>query len=268
MNAICLLLLFQAAPPAFPFDAESAQRYRAEFSKARDLPESFQNSLGMKLALIPPGQFEMGPNGSRQRVTLSKSFYVGISEVTLAQFRAWKPEHRVEGSEDAFQEGDRPAAQLSWTDAQEFCAWLSARPEEKAAGRAYALPSEAQWEWAARAGHKEDLPFEDKKKHAEYAWFNHAYTQNPKHESGERGRRPVMQLKPNAWGLYDTLGNVWEWCADRREDPDRGERRDPVMRGGGWRSGGFHCTTVACDPGDPRLRGDHIGFRVSCTLAR
>ena len=73
-----------------------------------------------------------------------------------------------------------------------------------------------------------------------------------------------MKLKPNAWGLYDTLGNVWEWCLDRREDPATGERRDPVMRGGGWRSGGFHCTTVAFDPGDPRQRGDSIGFRVAC----
>ena len=267
MRPTLLLLALQAAGPSFPFDAETAQRYQTEYARSSGLPAVVENSIGMKLALMPPGRFEMGPNGSKHRVTLSKPFYLGVAEVTLAQFRAWKPEHKIEGSEAAFQEGDRPAAQVSWIEAREFCAWLSERPEEKAAGRVYALPTEAQWEWAARAGSKEDYPFEDKKKVAEYAWFNHTYTPNPKHESGDRGRQPVMKLKPNAWGLYDTLGNVWEWCADRREDAATGERRDPVMRGGGWRSGGFHCTTVAHDPGDPRLRGDSIGFRVACATA-
>ncbi len=264
--ALLAALASQAAPeaPRFPFDAEAAVRFRAEYARASGLPLEIENSLGVKLVLIPPGRFEMGPNGSRQRVSLSKPFYLGVAEVTHAQYRAWKPDHRVEGSEEAFQEGDRPAAGLSWEDARAFCAWLGERPEEKAAGRAYALPTSAQWEWAARAGSKEDYPFGDKAKLAEHAWFNHTYTPNPKHETGGRGRQPVMRLKPNPWGLHDLFGNVWEWCADRPEDPATGERRDPIMRGGGWRSGGSHCTTVAHDPGDPRLRADHVGFRLAC----
>jgi formylglycine-generating enzyme required for sulfatase activity len=256
---VLLLLLLQS----FPFDAETAQRIQAEHAKSSGQAAQVENSVGMKLALIPPGRFEMGPNGAKYRVTLTKGFYIGVSEVTLAQFRAWKPDHKIEGSEDAFQAGERPAAQVSWLEAQEFCAWLSERPEEKAAGRVYSLPTEAQWEWAARAGSKEDGPKE--KELTQFAWFNHTYTPNPKNESGERGRQPVMKLKPNAWGLHDLFGNVWEWCLDRREDPATGEKRDPVMRGGGWRSGGFHCTAVAHDPGDPRQRGDSIGFRIACT---
>ncbi len=259
MRLSLVLLLFQA----FPFDTETARRVQAECAKTSGLAAAVENSLGMKLALIPPGRFEMGPNGSKYRVTLSKPYYLGISEVTLAQFRAWRPDHTVDGSEAAFQEGDRPAAQVSWEEAREFCAWLSGRPDEKKAGRVYALPTEAQWEWAARAGSREDAP----KALVEHAWFNHAYTPNPRHETGDRGRRPVMKLKPNAWGLHDMLGNVWEWCLDRREDAATGETRDPVMRGGGWRSGGFHCTAVAHDPADPRRRGDSIGFRVACTIA-
>jgi formylglycine-generating enzyme required for sulfatase activity len=270
MRTAFLLLALQAGPPEpprFPFDPEAARRYREDYAQARGLAAAAENSLGMKLALIPPGRFEMGPRGSTYRVTLARPYYLGVSEVTLAQFRAWRPGHRIEGSEEAFQEGDRPAAQVSWLEAREFCAWLSERPEEKAAGRAYDLPTEAQWEWAARAGSGEDHPFDDPKRLVEHAWFNHTYTPNPKHEAGERGRRPVMKLKANAWGLHDLLGNVWEWCLDRREDPATGERRDPALRGGGWRSGGFHCTVVAHDPGDPRLRADHVGFRVACTAA-
>ena len=77
---------------------------------------------------------------------------------------------------------------------------------------------------------------------------------------------PVARLKPNAWGLFDMLGNVWEWCGDRHADEKTGELRDPVMRGGSWRSGAFHCTAVAHDPGAPQTRSDNIGFRVACRI--
>ena len=131
----------------------------------------------------------------------------------------------------------------------------------------YSLPSEAQWEWAARAGTKTSRYFGDTDKgQADYSWLNVTYTPNPKHESKGRGRQPVAKLKPNTFGLYDMLGNVWEWCSDRHTDASTGETRDPVMRGGSWRSGAFHCTAIAHDPGDPNLKGDHIGFRVVCQI--
>lgn len=255
------------ALPRPPFDAERAQALQQEWAKAFGVPAQLTNSLGMKLVLIPGGQFTLGPNGSTYRVSLAKPFYLGATEVTLGQYRQFRKDHKVDGADDEFNAADRPAAMLSWDDARAFCDWLSERPEEKKAGRLYALPTEAQWEWAARAGTTTSRHFGDTEKgQADYSWFNVTYTPNPRHESKGRGRQPVGKLKPNAFGLYDMLGNVWEWCEDRRVDEATGELRDPVMRGGSWRSGAFHCTSVVHDPGAPNLRADHVGFRIACRL--
>src|SRR4051812_3456703 len=106
----------------------------------------------MKLLLIPGGQFTAGPNGSTHRITLAKPFSLGATEVTLGQYRRFKPGHRIPDAEEAFNDDARPAALVSWDDARAFCAWLSQQPDEVKAGRAYGMPTEAQWEWAARAG--------------------------------------------------------------------------------------------------------------------
>lgn len=255
--------------PRLPFDAEQAKAIQQEWAKALGTDAAVVNSVGMKLILIPAGRFEMGANGSKYRVTLSKPYWIGATEVTLGQYRKFKAWHQVPESAAEFNEDDRPAAYVSWNDARAFCTWLSEQPAEKAAGRVYALPTEAQWEWASRAGTATSRHFGDTDKgQAEYTWFNVTYTPNPKHESNGRGRQPVGKLKPNAWGLHDMYGNVWEWCADRRMDEATGETRDPVMRGGGWRSGASHCCAFAHDPGDADLKGDHIGFRVVCTIGK
>lgn len=253
--------------PQIPFDAEAAIQLRERWAQATGLAPEFANSVGMKFVLIPPGRFAMGPNGSTYRVTLAKPFYLAVTEVTLGQYRRWRPQHHIADVGPEFDADDVPAAMVSWEDARSYCDWLSEQPEERQAGRAYRLPREAQWEWAARAGTSTTRYFgDDAKGQTEYSWFNHTYTPNPKHESAGRGRQPVASLKPNAWGLYDMLGNVWEWCDDRIVDEANGETRLPVMRGGSWRSGGFHCTAVAHDPGDPKTKGDHIGFRVACMV--
>lgn len=253
--------------PRPPFDSERAGALQSEWAKTFAAPAQLTNSLGMKVVLIPGGQFTMGPGGSTYRVTLTKPYYLGVTEVTLGQYRQFRKGHRIDGAEDEFNADDRPAAMVSWDEAQAFCVWLSERSEEKKAGRLYSLPTEAQWEWAARAGTTTSRHFGDTDRgQAAYSWFNATYTPNPKHESKGRGRQAVGKLRPNAFGLYDMLGNVWEWCADRRLDEQTGEKRDPVMRGGSWRSGAFHCTSVAHDPGAPNLRADNIGFRIACQL--
>ncbi len=263
-----------AGPPGpprvgLPFDAERARTLQAEWAKANGLESHVVNAIGIKLVLIPGGRFDMGPNGSKYRVTLAKPYYLGVTEVTLVQYRKYKANYKIDGADPEFNDDDRPVAMVNWNEARDFCVWLSERPEEKKAGRFYHLPTEAQWEWAARAGTSTTRYFGDTDKgQAEHSWFNFTYTPNPKVESKGRGRQPVAKLKPNAWGLHDMLGNVWEWCDDRRIDEGTGETRDPVMRGGSWRSGAFHCTAVAHDPGDANLRGDHIGFRIACRAAK
>jgi formylglycine-generating enzyme required for sulfatase activity len=268
------LILFSAEPPrpalvAIPFDAEKAKSLQTEWAKSFGVEAEITNSIGIKMALIPGGRFEMGPNGSKHRITLGKPFYIGVTEITMGQYRKFKPDHAVKEADAEFNKDDIPAAMMSWTDAQAFCKWLSEQPAEKEAGRVYALPTEAQWEWAARAGTATTRYFGDTDKgQADYSWFNVTYTPNPKHETKGRGRQPVARLKPNAWGLYDMLGNVWEWCDDRRGDTVTGESRDPVMRGGSWRSGAFHCTAVAHDPGGENMKAANIGFRVGCRVGK
>jgi formylglycine-generating enzyme required for sulfatase activity len=255
--------------PGLPFDGERARALRDDWAKAWKLDADFTNSVGMKLALIPGGSFEMGPNGSKHRVALRQLYYLGVTEVTLGQYRKFKADHKLPDAGPEFNKEDVPVAMVSWEEARAYCAWLSEQPAERAASRVYTLPTEAQWEWAARAGTTTARYFGDTEKgQTEYSWYNSTYTPNPKHESDGRGRQPVAKLKPNAWGLYDMLGNVWEWCADRRGDEATGEERDPVMRGGSWRSGAFHCTAVAHDPGTPSQRADNIGFRVACSVVR
>lgn len=249
-----------------PFAAEKAKQLQEETAKALAQPVGFTNSIGMRFVLIPAGQYDMGPNGSKHRVAIGKPFFIGEMEVTLGQYRKWKKEHRIAGAADEFNEDARPAAMVSWNEARDYCTWLTEQPEEKKAGHVYALPTEAQWEWAARAGTTTTRYSGDTDKgQADYSWFNVTYTPNPKNEEKSRGRQPVGKLKPNAFGLYDMLGNVWEWCADRRTD-EEGVTYEPVMRGGSWRSGAFHCTAVAQDPGGVNQRGDNIGFRVMCRI--
>ncbi|MDB4353536.1 formylglycine-generating enzyme family protein, partial [bacterium] len=208
--------------------------------------------------LLPPGVFTMGYKRDEHEVKLTKSFMLGIHEVTQTQYE------RVMGKNPSkFKGANNPVEQVSWEDAVKFCQKLSALPAEKAAGRVYRLPTEAEWEYACRAGTTTTYSFgDDDTELGDYAWFD-----------GNSGKtsHPVGGKKPNAWGLYDMHGNVWEWCQDWHGDYPSGTVTDPtgaesgshrVYRGGGWYDPAMECRSASRSGIRASLHLD-FGFRVS-----
>ena len=241
------------------------------------------NSIGMKLVLIKGGSFIMGGDPAREDVdtderqfkaTISKDFYIGVFEVTQSQYAkvmGTNPSQfqgkRVNGSTSSF-----PVEQVSWNDAVRFCKKLSERSEERAAGRTYRLPTEAEWECACRAGTETSFSFgDDPGRLGEYAWFA---------SNGQERTHEVGKKKPNAWGLHDMHGNAWEWCADWFDYYPRASTVDPtgpptgsdrVYRGGSWNYGPHYSrsanrTATAGDfRGFPFLS---ISFRVAMDVPK
>jgi len=213
----------------------------------------------MKLVLIRPGKFMMGEGEYRHEVTISKPFYMGVTEVTQAQYEA------VMGKNPSYYKGaTNPVDQVSWDDATEFCKKLSEKIRQ-----AVRLPTEAEWEYACRAGTQTAFSFgDDPSALGDYAWWD-----------GNSGAttHPVGQKRPNAWGLYDMHGNVWEWCADWFGEYPKGPVTDPsgpatgsdirVVRGGSWYDVGSVSFRCACRFSyDPPDRSVSYGFRCAMTL--
>jgi formylglycine-generating enzyme required for sulfatase activity len=157
-----------------------------------------------------------------------------------------------------------PVEQVSWEDAVEFCKKLSDLPEEKAAGRVYRLPTEAEWEYACRAGSKTAYSFgESSESLGDYTYF----------QGNSNGQtHPVGEKKANAWGLHDMHGNVWEWCSDWYGEYPKGAVSDPVgpregscrvLRGGSWYGGAALCRSAYRYWLIPSYRLDDFGFRVA-----
>lgn len=228
-----------------------------------ELPES-ANSIGMKFKLIPAGTFTMGDASGRDdetphEVTLTKSFKMGVHVVTQAQY-----EQVMGVNPSEFKGANNPVGMVSWEDAVAFCRRLSELPAEKAAGNVYRLPTEAEWEYACRAGTTTKLSFgDDESEFGEYAW--HSGNSNYK-------THPVGGKKPNAWGLYDMHGNVFEWCQDLYGDYPSGTVTDPtgaaqspfrVLRGGSYGSDAAGCRSAQRSGNRPSSGSDDVGFRVS-----
>jgi formylglycine-generating enzyme required for sulfatase activity len=243
-------------------------------------PKEVENSIRMKLVLIPKGKFTMGsPAGEEDRlgdedeheVEITRPFYLGKYEVTKGEFaefvrdKGYKTEPEKDGSRFTWRNAqtDRhPVVYVSWNDAVAFCNWLGERE-----GNRYRLPTEAEWEYSCRAGTKTRFHSGD----------DEASLKKVANYFGNSGSaaRPVGSLEPNAFGLYDMHGNVWEWCQDwygkdyykesRKEDPegpDAGASR--VMRGGSCCCEPRHCRAASRNCSAPSRRYVDIGFRVVC----
>ena len=254
-----------------PFDANVAKAGQQEWSAHLGLDMETSNSIGMKFKLIPPGEFLMGsPESEKERngneiqheVRITKPYYLGSTVVTQGQWKAvmgttpWK-------GKDYVKEGDNyPATYVSWEDAQEFIKKLNA--EE---GDLYRLPTEAEWEYACRSGSLCEYSFGDEESRLpDYGWFD----KNAKHV-GEKYAHQVGQKKPNAFGVYDMHGNVYELCEDRYggyasdavtdpTGPTTGSNR--VFRGGSWSGASRICRSAGRGGCSPGARHYLLGFRV------
>ena len=232
----------------------------------------FTNSLGMKFKLIPAGRFTMGSphkeidrclelfgdqdwiktrlpaEGPEHEVEIAQAYYLGITEVTFGQFRRFMEANPKYDQVDDhwklppfYQSDNHPVVWVSRQNAIDFCDWMSAQDEKK-----YRLPTEAEWEYACRAG-KSGTRYswgDDDAQLTNFAWYAKNAT----------GIMPVGQKKPNEWGLYDMHGNVWEYCQDDYDptyyntspgkDPPGGTGAPVVMRGGAWDSPSALCRSA------------------------
>ena len=240
--------------------ASKADIEKSKYEKPGDI---ISNSIGMKLIYIPAGEFMMGSPSddddrgdieSLHRVRISKGFWMGITEVTQRQWKAV-----MDSNPSYFKGDDLPVVDISWNDAVEFCRKLSRRE-----GRQYCLPTEAQWEYACRAGSSSTYSFgDDVSQIGDYVWY----------ETNCGGAQPVGQKKPNAFGLYDIHGNAWEWCQDwygkdyysvgpavDPTGPSSGKTR--VLRGGGWSHSAYYCRVAYRHNYSPYYRDFNGGLRV------
>ncbi len=217
------------------------------------------NSIGMKLIYVPPGEFRMGSDPSEpgrhddetaHDVKITRGFWIAATEVTQAQ---WVKVMSINRSEP---KGDNlPANKLSWPQAVDFCRKLS-----QAEGRAYRLPTEAQWEYACRSGSTGAFSGGTAD---EVAWHM---------DDSDGTPHAVAGKKPNAWGLYDMHGNVAEWCRDfYQRDLGSAPAVDPaapaeggarIVRGGSWDNFARACRGAARASFNPAYPLDRVGLRV------
>ena len=251
--------------------AADAERWRqaaeAERRRLAQLPREVRNSLGMEFVLIEAGTFAMGSPATEpereddetlHRVTLSRPFYLGKYEVTQGQWQAVMGNNPSDFSNCG---PTCPVERVSWGDVQEFIAELNQREGVEM----YRLPTEAEWEYAARAGTQTPYHSGSAARDLDlYAWYGAWFG----------GTHPVGQKRPNEWGLYDMHGNVQEWVQDWYSAYPRGAVTDPrgprtgasrVNRGGGCYSLARYCRAASRSGDAPGYRFRTLGFRLART---
>ncbi len=248
--------------------------------------DQITNSLSIKLVKIQGGSFMMGSDEYKSEQPIHQvklaDFYMGQTPITVAQYLAFAeatqsnyPQWLEKGSEYHLSEGtndrysrfehishpESPIVGVSWENATAFCEWLS-----RESGHKYQLPSEAQWEYAARGGQKsKGLRYAGSNKLKEVGWYN---------QNSHNGFHQVGQKLPNELDLFDMSGNVWEWCGDHWHDNYEGapvdgsvwqkeKENSHVVRGGSWDFNGYDCRVSFRNGVSHNYRDGSIGFRVS-----
>ena len=232
---------------------------------AVELSETWTNDLQMTFVLVPAGSFDMGSESGDEderpvhSMRIDEPFYIAQFEVTQAQWFSV-----MENDPSQFTDDDnRPVENVSWNDAQAFITKLNAADS----AATYRLPTEAEWEYAARAGSGEAYAFGDDAAELDtYAWYanNAADTTHP-----------VGEKQPNAWDVHAMHGGVWEWVQNRygpyasganRESPNPAPGIRRIIRGGSWLSPAEDCRSASRSHAHPTFRGSHVGFRLVRTI--
>ncbi|HIA46990.1 MAG TPA: formylglycine-generating enzyme family protein [Candidatus Hydrogenedentes bacterium] len=224
---------------------------------------------GMEFVWIPKGSFTMGsPNSEDKRkdnerqhkVTLTNGFWLGKYEVTQAE---WKSV--MGNSPSSFSGSNNPVEQVSWDDIQGY---LSKKGSE------YRLPTEAEWEYACRAGTTTATHYGNSLSSSQANFYGNSPYGGASKGAYRKKTTSVGSFKPNAWGLYDMHGNVWEWCSDWYGDYSSGSVTGPtgassgssrVLRGGSWYNSGYDCRSANRSSSTPGYRYNYIGIRIART---
>ena len=268
VSRIALIVVFLSILICFSFtQAKSADEPNIPLKKNRIIP-----GLGIKCNYVKAGTFRMGsaesgPNDEKpvHEVNISRSFWMGTCEITQAQWRA------LMGTDPSKYKGDElPVEMVSWHETAEFCRKLTQRERKESRlpdGYVYRLPTEAEWEYAARGGTKScNYKYPGSNNPDEVSWH---------HPASADETHPVGTKRPNEIGLYDMAGNVWEWCLDwyapdyyanaPKADPlnnNYGEKTYRVCRGGSWGLYPTHCRSANRGGGTPAGKFYSYGFRV------
>ncbi len=227
------------------------------------------------MAEIPAGSFYMGSDGLGEdfdeapihQAVISRPFRMGITEITNAQYESFRPEHRaLRGKNGVSLEDDEAVVNVSYSDAVAFCEWLSRKE-----GKNYRLPTEAEWEFAAKGGaSSKSFKYSGSNNLDDFAW----------HKGNSKGTPHTVGTKlPNELGIYDMSGNVWEWCwdwynkdfyklekGDNPKGPEMGERRS--VRGGSWDSHPNYVRPANRISTEPNKTHEFYGFRVARTITK